>query len=109
MTQLYRNAPKYLVSLLKGNAVIEDEIIETDSYIFLGYVNPLTSKFRNYEVVVNNKNRNKVVSIFKVTNLMKNYVKVKYTREPFDKSSSLFIQLNPRAYTEGWYYDELFV
>lgn len=100
-TQLYRNAPKYLVSLLKGNSVIEGEAIETDSYIFLGYVHPLRSKFRNYEVVVRNKNRNKVISIFKVTNLMKNYVKVKYTRDPFSKESSLFIQLNPRGYTEG--------
>ena len=108
-TQLYRNAPKYLVSLLKANSVIEDEAIETDSYIFLGYVNPLKSRFRNYEVAVRNKNKNKIITIFKVSNLMKNYVKVKYTREPFSKESSLFIQLNPRGYTEGWYYDELFI
>lgn len=106
-TQLYRNAPKYLVSLLKAQSVIEDQAIETDSYIFLGYVNPLTSKFRSYEISIRNKNRNKVVSVFKITNLMKNYVKVKYTREPFSTQSSVWLQLNPRGYTEGWYYDEL--
>lgn len=108
-TQLYRNAPKYLASLLKANSVIEDEVIETDSYIFLGYVNPLRSKFRNYEISVRNKNRSKIISIFKVTNLMKNYIKVKFNKEPFYGQSSLFLQLNPRAYTEGWYYDELFI
>lgn len=109
ITQLYSNAPKYLVSLLKANSVIENEAIETDSYIFLGYVNPLKSKFRTYDVQIRNKNKNKIISVFKVTNLMKNYINVKYSREPFNVDSSLFISLNPRGFTDGWYYDELFV
>ncbi len=108
-TQLYKNAPKYLCSLLKANSIIENEAIETDSYIFLGYVNPLKSRFRSYDIAVRNKNKNKVISIFKVTNMMKNYIKVKYSRESFSTETSLYIQLNPRGYTEGWYYDELFI
>jgi hypothetical protein len=91
----------YLVSLLKAQSVIEDDAIDTDSYIFLGYVNPLTSRFRNYQTVIKNKNVNNIISIFKITNLMSQYVNIQYTREPFDQTTTVNLTLNPRGYTEG--------
>jgi hypothetical protein len=40
---------------------------------------------------------------------MKNYIKIKYSQEPFSQKTSVYITLNPRSYSENIYFDQLFV
>jgi hypothetical protein len=62
-TQLFRNAPKYLSTLLRAQVVLEDDPVDLDTYIFLGYVHPTRSRFRTYELTLNNKSSDKIISI----------------------------------------------
>lgn len=108
-TQVFRNAPKYLSTLLRAQVVLEDDPVDLDGYIFLGYVHPTKSKYRNYELTLNNKSSNKIIKIVKISNYMKNYIKIKYSPEPFDKKTNIYITLNPRAFSENIYVDQLFI